>query len=199
MLDNMDAISTIVSISILLSSLMTMCFNDSFSSIYFIIMLGILGALLGFLYFNWNPSKIYMGDTGSQFLGVFLAAIGIKFLWNATPPDGDLISARNLFLPLMVFLLPIIDTVTINRLSKGRSPFVGGKDHTTHALVYLGLSDRQVALVFATICCVSIFIVYLIERYLQQWNHLFSILFSAYALTMFLVFFIATRAVRENS
>jgi UDP-GlcNAc:undecaprenyl-phosphate GlcNAc-1-phosphate transferase len=56
---------------------------------------------------------------------------------------------------LMVFILPLADTavVTINRLRKGQSPFVGGKDHTTHNLSYLGLSDRQVAIIF---CAVSI-------------------------------------------
>lgn len=201
MLDNMDAITSTVSITIILSVMMMLCFDRSFDSVYFMILAGVMGALTGFLYYNWHPSKIYMGDTGSQFLGVLLAAVGIKFLWNASPPSGDLISAKNLFLPLMVFIMPIIDTtcVTINRMLAGRSPFVGGKDHTTHALVYLGLSDRQVVLVFAAVSLFSVFIVFLIERYLKQWDHLYTGIFSAYFLALLSIFFYATRAVRKNS
>jgi UDP-GlcNAc:undecaprenyl-phosphate GlcNAc-1-phosphate transferase len=200
MLDNMDAISTTVSISIILSVQMTLCFHDDFNSVYFMILTGVLGALTGFLYFNWHPSKIYMGDTGSQFLGVFLAAIGIKYLWNSPVQGGDMISARNFFLPLMVFLLPIIDTttVTINRLLAGRSPFIGGKDHTTHSLGYLGLSDRQVAIVFAVISLLSVFIVYMIERFLARWDHVYTAIFSAYFLAIFSLFYYASRVAQKN-
>ncbi|MCC7232731.1 MAG: undecaprenyl/decaprenyl-phosphate alpha-N-acetylglucosaminyl 1-phosphate transferase [Bacteroidia bacterium] len=166
MLDNMDAITTTVSISIILSAITVMIFHNEVESVYFMILTGVTAALVGFLYFNWHPSKMYMGDTGSQFLGVFLAGIGIKYLWNAEPPSGDLISARNLLLPLIVFIMPLIDTTTvvINRISKGKSPFVGGKDHTTHALAYLGLSDRQVALVFWIMTLISLLLVVIIER-----------------------------------
>jgi UDP-GlcNAc:undecaprenyl-phosphate GlcNAc-1-phosphate transferase len=143
---------------------------------------------------------MYMGDTGSQFLGVFLAAIGIKYLWNAEPPSGDLISARNLLLPMIVFIMPIIDTTTvvINRLGRGKSPFVGGKDHTTHALAYLGLTDRQVALVFWGMTLISLLLVVIIERFLLDWTHLYTTLFSVYLVVMFGVFFYATRTVERN-
>ncbi len=200
MLDNMDAISTTVSISIILSALTVMLFHQEYNSVYFIIMLGVMASLAGFLFFNWHPSKMYMGDTGSQFLGIFLAAMGIRYLWNAEPPSGDLISARNLFLPLIVFLMPIIDTTTvvINRMSKGKSPFIGGKDHTTHALAYLGLSDRQVALVFWAVTLMSLLLVIIMEKYLKQWTHIYSIIFSAYILTMFSIFFYAARSVKDK-
>lgn len=199
MLDNMDAITSTVSISIILSALAIMVLHEDFGSVYFMIMIGVMCALIGFLYFNWHPSKMYMGDTGSQFLGVFLAAIGIKFLWNAEPPSGDLISARNLLLPLIVFIMPIIDTTTvvINRLFKGSSPFVGGKDHTTHALAYLGLSDRQVAMVFWFMTLISLMLVIIIEKFLGEWRHVYTALFSAYFLLMFFVFFYATRYVKN--
>jgi UDP-GlcNAc:undecaprenyl-phosphate GlcNAc-1-phosphate transferase len=195
MLDNMDGITSTVSISILLSALSVMVIHKDYESVYFMSMTGVMAALLGFLYYNWNPSKMYMGDTGSQFLGVFLAAMGIKFLWNAEPPSGDLISARNLLLPVIVFIMPIIDTTTvvINRMMKGRSPFVGGKDHTTHALAYLGFSDRQVAMVFWAITFISLIMVLIIERYLIEWNHFYTMLFAAYFGIMFSVFFFASK------
>ncbi len=200
MLDNMDGITSTVSISIILSALAVMLFHNEWNTIYFMIMLGVLGALVGFLYFNWHPSKMYMGDTGSMFLGVFLSAIGIRYLWNAEPPSGALISARNLFLPLIVFIMPIIDTtsVVINRLRKGQSPFVGGKDHTTHALAYLGLTDRQVAMVFWAITLISLLLVVVMERFLTEWNHVYTLLFSFYFFMMFTLFYYATRAAKRN-
>ncbi len=200
MLDNMDAITTTVSISIILSALGVMLFHNEYDTVYFMILLGVVAALISFLYFNWNPSKMYMGDTGSQFLGVFLAAIGIRYLWNANPPNGALISERNLLLPLIVFLMPIIDTTTvvINRIRSGKSPFVGGKDHTTHALAYLGLTDRQVALVFWVLTLVSLVIVVVMEKFLTEWTRSYTILFSGYILSMFAIFFYAARSVRNN-
>jgi len=195
MLDNMDGITSTVSVSILLSALSVMIIHNDYESVYFMSMTGVMAAIVGFLYYNWNPSKMYMGDTGSQFLGVFLAAMGIKFLWNAEPPSGDFISARNLLLPVIVFLMPIIDTTTvvINRMMKGKSPFVGGKDHTTHALAYLGFSDRQVALVFWAITFISLILVLIIERYLTAWNHFYTMLFAAYIVIMFSVFYFASK------
>ncbi len=195
MLDNMDGITSTVSISILMSALSVMIIHHDYESVYFMSMTGVMAALLGFLYYNWNPSKMYMGDTGSQFLGVFLAAMGIKFLWNAEPPSGDLISARNLLLPVIVFLMPIIDTTTvvINRMGKRKSPFVGGKDHTTHALAYLGFSDRQVAMVFWAVTFISLIFVLIIERYLIEWNHFYTALFATYIGIMFSVFYFASK------
>ncbi len=200
MLDNMDGITSTVSISIILSAIVVMLFHHEYDSVYFMILLGVMAALLAFLYFNWHPSKMYMGDTGSQFLGVFLAAIGIRYLWNADPPTGELISAKNLFLPIIVFIMPIIDTTTvvINRLGRGQSPFVGGKDHTTHALAYLGLSDTQVALVFWALTFISLVLVVIMEQFLGEWSHNYTFLFSGYFLSMFGIFFYAARAVRNN-
>lgn len=200
MLDNMDGITTTVSISIILSALAVMLFHQEYDSVYFMILLGVMAALLAFLYFNWHPSKMYMGDTGSQFLGVFLAAIGIRYLWNATPPSGDLISSKNLLLPLIVFMMPIIDTTTvvINRLGRGQSPFVGGKDHTTHALAYLGLTDTQVALVFWVLTLISLILVVIMEQFVLEWSHKYTLLFSGYFISMFGIFFYAARSVRNN-
>jgi UDP-GlcNAc:undecaprenyl-phosphate GlcNAc-1-phosphate transferase len=195
LLDNMDGVTGSVSVSILLSTLAMMILRHEFDSVYFITMTGVIAALLGFLYYNWHPSKIYMGDTGSQFLGVFLAAMGIKFLWNAEPPPTDFINFKNLLLPVIVFIMPIIDTtsVFINRIVKGSSPFVGGKDHTTHALAKLGFSERQVAMVFSAVTFVSIIMVIIIERYLTNWNHFYTSLFSVYILLLFLILFYVTR------
>lgn len=188
MLDNMDGITTSVSISVIIAVLYMLVARDEMLSIYFITLLGVLAALLGFLYYNWNPSKIYMGDTGSQFLGVFLAAIGILYLWNGHAEINFRIQTKQFVVALLVFIVPIIDTttVTINRLLKGQSPFVGGKDHTTHHLSYLGLSDRQVALAFFGLSFLSVIFLVIIDRVIADaWDYWHFGIFMAYFLILF--------------
>src|SRR5690606_3612562 len=93
------------------------------------------------------PSKIFMGDTGSQFLGIFLAATSIIYLWNFKPINGIENTFQQILMVALAFIIPLVDTITvsINRPLRGQSPFVGGKDHTTHHLSYLGISDSGVA------------------------------------------------------
>lgn len=193
MLDNMDGITTIASIFALIGMLTVIVFNKTFESSYFVLVLGLIGALLGFLFFNWNPSKMYMGDTGSQFLGVVLAALSIKFLWNQSVVEFHA-NSRQFILPILAFIVPLSDTVTvvINRISKGQSPFVGGRDHTTHHLSYLGLSDQSVALLVAGLGIFST-VVLLIALSISNWSHLFTILFGAYALVVFVSLFLTTK------
>src|SRR5690606_3614244 len=100
------------------------------------------------------PSKMFMGDTGSQFLGLFLSVMGIDNCWNN--PTSVLVGGfpvANPVIVLLVFLLPLTDTfsVVVNRVAAGRSPFVGGKDHTTHHLFFRGLTEKRIALLFAAI------------------------------------------------
>lgn len=188
MLDNMDGITTSVSISVILAVLYMLVVKDEVMSVYFITLLGVLAGLLGFLYYNWNPSKMYMGDTGSQFLGVFLAAIGILYLWNGHAEIDFRIQTKQFTVALLVFIVPIIDTttVTINRLLKGQSPFVGGRDHTTHHLSYLGLTDRQVALTFLGMSFLSVIFLVVIDKLIaQDWSYLHFGLFMGYFLVLF--------------
>lgn len=200
MLDNMDAITTTVSISILIATILLLYLNNDLSNIHLIILLGVLAALLGFLYFNWHPSKMYMGDTGSQFLGVFLAAIGIIYFWNTPDVNGEKVQSKQFMVTVLSFMIPIIDTTTvvINRIAKGKSPFVGGKDHTTHHLSYLGFSDRGVAYTFAGLSLISMVLTVLIIKYIERWDYLHTILFGAYFLAVFITLFSITRINRKK-
>lgn len=195
MLDNMDGITTSVSISVIIAALYMMASHSGLQSIYFITLLGVLASLLGFLYYNWNPSKMYMGDTGSQFLGVFLAAIGILYLWNGHASLDFRIQTKQFIVALLVFIVPIIDTttVTINRMLKGKSPFVGGKDHTTHHLSYLGLSDRQVALTFFGLSFLSVIFLVIIDRFIVRWEYVHFWIFLTYFLLLFSFLYGITR------
>src|SRR5258706_10403013 len=151
MLDNMDAIASSFSVTVILAAICIMILGGDFSGIYMIILIGMLGAIIGFLFYNWHPAVIYMGDTGSQFLGVFLSAVRIKiFLQACARSPSELIDFRQALIPILVFIVPIVDTTTvfINRILRKQSPFVGGKDHTTHSPAYIGFSERHVALTF---------------------------------------------------
>ena len=168
MLDNMDAISTLVAISILLGAFICITFgNYHFSSFSSFVIAGTLGVLLCFLiFFNWNPSLMYMGDNGSQFIGSLLAIVGILVFWNSNETVSGFITIKPVIVTVLAFLIPLVDTTTviINRIIKGKSPFIGGKDHTTHHLSYAGLSDRAVVIVLTIISSISILLsIYLIN------------------------------------
>ncbi|MBI4611007.1 MAG: hypothetical protein HY726_18605, partial [Candidatus Rokubacteria bacterium] len=104
-----------------------------------------LGACLGFLARNFPPARIFMGDAGSYFLGLFLAGLSLV----AQFPYSRGITAV-MALPVLILLVPIFDTafVTTTRLLSGRPLAVGGRDHTSHRLVAVGVSERGVVLFF---------------------------------------------------
>lgn len=191
MLDNMDGITTSVSICIIFSAIILLLLNSTGSNGNIVLLIGLMAALVGFLFFNWHPAKLYMGDTGSQFLGLFLAAMGIIHFWNAPDSNGNLITSKRFFIAILTFAIPIIDTasVTINRLLKGKSPFVGGKDHTTHSLFFMGLTEKRVAILYIGICLGSLFLNYLIITQIDNWGYLHIVLFSIYFIALFLFLF----------
>ncbi|MBL7962251.1 MAG: undecaprenyl/decaprenyl-phosphate alpha-N-acetylglucosaminyl 1-phosphate transferase [Flavobacteriales bacterium] len=200
MLDNMDGITTIASMFILGCALVSQAVMGHVADLLTVLITGVLAALAGFLFFNWHPSRMFMGDTGSQFLGVFLAYVGIECFWNVTSPLGVAEPERRILLAILVFLLPIADTtsVTINRLLKGRSPFVGGRDHTTHHLSYAGLNDAQVALTFAGLGTLSLVLTFAATRFINVWENLHTVLYVSYAASVGLTLFIVTRRTRPN-
>lgn len=190
MLDNMDAITTSISISILLGAMVLTLSNPDVDGAYIVMMLGVAGALIGFLFFNWHPSRMYMGDTGSQFLGVFLAGISIQFFWNIRTPYIGMFDLRQFLIPMLLFIVPLCDTATvvIRRLARRQSPFVGGKDHITHHLAYLGLPDQWVAVTLGTLSLASVAIVaFIYPMYESDWNIGYTLLGLGYFLLVFVV------------
>lgn len=107
------------------------------------------GACAGFVFFNFHPAKIYMGDCGSLFLGMTLGALGVM----ATYREATNVLVT-LLVPIMVMGVPLFDMVFVSILRKGhgRAISVGGRDHTTHRLVSLGLSEPKTAIMFYAIC-----------------------------------------------
>jgi UDP-GlcNAc:undecaprenyl-phosphate GlcNAc-1-phosphate transferase len=104
---------------------------------------GLAGALVGFLLFNFQPASIFMGDTGSLFIGSSLAALTIM---PGAAGAANVITV--LAVPALMLAIPIFDTgyVTLLRKMAGRPASQGGRDHTSHRLVALGFSERGAVL-----------------------------------------------------
>jgi UDP-GlcNAc:undecaprenyl-phosphate GlcNAc-1-phosphate transferase len=102
-----------------------------------------VGATAGFLVYNFHPASIFMGDSGSLFLGFFLSGTSLFIMpLQAYGPSYAAVS-------VLILLVPIFDTtfVTLTRVMAGRSPIAGGRDHTSHRLIALGVSERRAVLV----------------------------------------------------
>ena len=128
---------------------------------YFVAAFGLVlsGACVGYLFWNWNPAKIYMGDAGALFIGIILAALAVR----VDPVSVSGIGA--FFVPICVLALPILDTTTvvIDRLRRKVSPFEGGLDHLSHRLRRKGLSVRQSVTTLCLFQAISILIGFLIN------------------------------------
>jgi UDP-GlcNAc:undecaprenyl-phosphate GlcNAc-1-phosphate transferase len=110
---------------------------------YSILALIIAGALLAFLIFNFNPASIFMGDSGSLLIGFTLSMLALLHSGN-----GGLNQISLYAVPVMIMMVPILDTtlVTLIRILSGRKASAGGKDHTSHRLVLMGMSEKGASL-----------------------------------------------------
>lgn len=200
MLDNMDGITGSVSLGIVAVVLGFMLASAPSINVFSFILFSLAGSLVGFLVLNWNPSKLYMGDTGSQFLGALLAAIGIDQVWNRPTLAGDTEIMRQILMAVLVFLMPIMDTtfVTIARLKRGQSPMVGGKDHITHHLSYLGLRDKYIPIVTSAVTLLSGGLALFLYKTDEFWRDRYTALALAYVVGMFLIFFVLYQIGAKN-
>jgi len=143
------------------------------------------GAVAGFLVFNFNPASIFMGDSGSLFLGFFLS--GVVLLNNQVGARRKLLGV--LIAPIMLLLIPILDTalVMLSRMFHGRSIAQGGRDHTSHRLVALGMSERAAALTLCLLSAASGFIAVLAQTIPQAVLALILPMFAATVLLFFVL------------
>jgi len=120
------------------------------------------GAALGFLWWNFNPAKIFMGDGGAMLLGFLMATLALKL----RPPTGDRFPA-SWMVPVLILAVPIFDTalVSISRSRRGLLPFASpGKDHCAHRLSNLGLGHRRAVLAMYAAAAVAGALGYLAAR-----------------------------------
>jgi len=107
----------------------------------------LFGSIIGFLVFNFPPAKIFMGDSGSLFLGFALALLPLMGISKAA-------SFGTLIIPVTLLTVPIIDTLAaiIRRMRQGRSIISPDKDHIHHKLLYMGLDERKILLLIYGFC-----------------------------------------------
>jgi UDP-GlcNAc:undecaprenyl-phosphate GlcNAc-1-phosphate transferase len=113
----------------------------------------LMGAIAGFLVFNFHPASIFMGDSGSLFIGLNLALLTLGLPQGAGRSNVLSIIVS----PLFLLLVPILDTtlVTVSRILAGRSAAQGGRDHSSHRLVAMGLSERAAVAVLWTLAALG--------------------------------------------
>ncbi len=142
LLDNMDGLAA--GISAIAAFILTLGLVASGQPNEVILLSIFVGALLGFLTFNFNPASIFMGDSGSMFVGFFLASCVL--LTQVGGRSRSILTV--LAVPALILFVPIFDTtfVTVLRKLWGRKASQGGRDHTSHRLVALGLTERSAVL-----------------------------------------------------
>lgn len=126
------------------------------------------GAILGFLFFNWQPSKIFMGDTGALMIGFLLSFMAIQFInANFQLPVGHAAKFESsVSTALCVVIIPVFDTlrVIILRVRKMQSPFKADRNHLHHQLLNLKFSHHKTVIVLVTINLFFILLAYLLRN-----------------------------------
>jgi UDP-GlcNAc:undecaprenyl-phosphate/decaprenyl-phosphate GlcNAc-1-phosphate transferase len=142
LLDNMDGLAA--GIAAIAAFSLALGFASGGQPFELMLVAAFTGALVGFLVFNFNPASIFMGDCGSMFVGFFLASMVLTTQTGGR--SRGIVSI--LAVPALILFVPIFDTtfVTVLRKIWGRKASQGGRDHTSHRLVALGLSERSAVL-----------------------------------------------------
>lgn len=107
----------------------------------------LVGATIGFLFWNFPPARIFMGDSGSLVIGFALGVLTVRTTY--LPPGQDLAAGwYSILVPLIVLAVPLYDLIVVSviRISRGKSPFVGDTNHFSHRLVARGMSRRTAVL-----------------------------------------------------
>ena len=144
-IDNMDGLAVVVTGSICIQFILFTYYFDQNKLTDISIIL--LFSILGFLILNFPPAKIYLGDSGSMFIGFCLGFLSILFTWNA---GGQSMFNYTITPALLFFTIPVLDFFIIfdYRVRNKISPTVGGTDHISHRLLNLGLSETKTLSMF---------------------------------------------------
>ena len=147
MIDGVDGLAGGISLMVF-ASFAYLSFVDGHTTTM-LLSLAVSGALIAFLRYNWHPSKLFMGDAGSLFLGFSAAFAAIVM----TQDRGGMVKP---VAPLLVLAVPITDTLTvmIKRMIRGKSPFHADKTHLHHVLLKYGFTKRQTASIIIAVTSV---------------------------------------------
>jgi UDP-GlcNAc:undecaprenyl-phosphate GlcNAc-1-phosphate transferase len=160
LLDNMDGLAS--GIAIIAAGFLALSFVNTGQFTEALILLVFAASLIGFLFYNSNPASIFMGDCGSMFVGFFLASSALINVSGGRSRSFLPVLA----VPILVLFIPIFDTtfVTVLRKLSGRSASQGGRDHTSHRLVALGMSERHAVWMLYGFAALSGVLAILVQR-----------------------------------
>jgi len=160
LLDNMDGLAS--GIAIIAAGFLALSLMNSGQFTEAGILLVFAAALVGFLIYNSNPASIFMGDCGSMFVGFFLASQALTHISGGRSRSFLPVLA----VPILVLFIPIFDTtfVTVLRKLSGRAASQGGRDHTSHRLVALGMSERHAVWMLYGFAALSGLLAILVQR-----------------------------------
>ena len=174
-IDNMDGFAALNSSFICLAlTVLSFVYNQNYlADISFIL----LFTILAFTIFNFPPARIYMGDSGSLFIGFIFGFISILFDWN---PTGESYLYSSIAPVFLFFTIPLLDfsTVFVYRIKNKISPATGGTDHISHRLLNQGYSVKSILLMFSVL---NIFIFVLIAL---------TILFEFLSVIIFVIYLV---------
>lgn len=161
LLDNMDGLCAGIALIALAAYLASAVPVDPTPSL--VLASALMGALSGFLVYNFNPASIFLGDSGSLFVGFTVGALTVRGYGSVI--DSNIVSV--ITVPVLILLIPIFDTalVAVSRKLSGRSASQGGTDHSSHRLVALGFSERGAVLVLYGLAAMSGTTALLVGRY----------------------------------
>ena len=160
LLDNMDGLAS--GIAIIAAAFLAVTFVNSGQFTEALLLLVFAAALLAFLIYNSNPASVFMGDCGSMFVGFFLASLALVNLSGGRSRSFLPVLA----VPILILFIPIFDTtlVTVLRKLSGRAASQGGRDHTSHRLVALGMSERNAVLMLYGFAAMSGLLAIVVQR-----------------------------------
>ena len=181
-IDNMDGFAAInCSFICLATTILSFVFNQNYlADISFVL----FASIFGFILFNYPPAKIYMGDSGSLFIGFVFGFISILFNWN---PTSDIQLYNSIAPVFLFFTIPILDFLTVfyHRIKNNISPTTGGTDHISHRLLKKGLSVRRILYLFI---CLNIIVFFIIAATII-FDTFANIAFLSYMLIISYLFF----------
>ncbi len=187
MLDNMDGLSSGVVFLAVGTVVILSVFTSPTELLAIPIALSLMAALLGFWIYNRPPASIFMGDSGSLFIGYVLASLAIPNELNGYfgIVKTNTISILALIIPATILSIAIFDTtlVTITRKWRAERASQGGLDHVSHRLLSLGFKDKQVLWIFYSFALFAGFIAVVMQRYIDY----ALLLFSSFVIIMLLL------------
>lgn len=197
LIDGVDGLAA--GVGLIAATIFGLWFYTAGDITYAVLSFALAGGLLGFLRFNFNPAKIFMGDSGSLTIGFLFAVLAIELVeYDAQFLPKEIINISKPILAMSIIVYPLIDTIRVFTLRavKGVSPFTADRNHIHHRLIDLGLSHKQ------TVLIIYLFNLFIVGAavYSQKFNPSYAFI-AIMALVILLVkipFFIKLRKVKKG-